>query len=224
MPAIDGLRFAKRGASMVETAGPRCSTRERILKAASHLFALQGYENTSTLSIAQVARTSETQLMKNFRNKEGLLQAVFGQVLANLAQVMEEVQDLPDPRQKIREFFLRLLARLEADREMKMLLVLDMRRVRHKDRGDLLLPPGIVPFISDFDRILREAQGAGQLRPDLRPGVVRTILFGAISELLRDSLVAEDPTTGSVTPDETRCALDDLLECLFAPAAGTASH
>lgn len=201
---------------MVESFGTHPSTRERILQAATHLFALQGYENTSTLSIARVARTSETQLIKNFRNKEGLLEAVFVQVLAHLAQVMDEVRHLPDPRQKLREFFSRSVERLEANPEMKMILLLDMRHVRHKDRGNVLVPPGIVEFIADFDSILEEARQTGQLRSDLRPQLIRSVLFGAVSELLRDSLVAEDPITGSVTPEEIREVSDHLLSCFFA--------
>ena len=53
------------------------SSHDRILLAAKRLFAQNGYENTSTVAIAREAGTSESQLMKHFGSKLGLLMAVF---------------------------------------------------------------------------------------------------------------------------------------------------
>jgi len=51
------------------------SSHDRILRAAKRLFAQNGYENTSTVAIARDAGTSESQLMKHFGSKQGLLVA-----------------------------------------------------------------------------------------------------------------------------------------------------
>jgi AcrR family transcriptional regulator len=53
------------------------SSHDRILLAAKRLFAENGYENTSTVAIARDAGTSESQLMKHFGSKQGLLVAIF---------------------------------------------------------------------------------------------------------------------------------------------------
>jgi len=53
------------------------SSHDRILMAAKQLFASRGYENTSTVAIARLAGTSESQLMKHFGSKEGLLEEIF---------------------------------------------------------------------------------------------------------------------------------------------------
>ena len=52
------------------------SSHDRILKSAKQLFARSGYENTSTVAIARQAGTSESQLMKHFGSKQGLLSAI----------------------------------------------------------------------------------------------------------------------------------------------------
>ena len=52
------------------------SSHDRILRAAKLLFAENGYENTSTVAIARSAGTSESQLMKHFGSKQGLLIAI----------------------------------------------------------------------------------------------------------------------------------------------------
>ncbi|HTV64269.1 MAG TPA: TetR/AcrR family transcriptional regulator, partial [Bryocella sp.] len=68
------------------------SSRERILLSAKHLFARNGYENTSTVAIAREAGTSESQLMKHFGSKQGLLAAILDR---GWAGVMQRVQALP---------------------------------------------------------------------------------------------------------------------------------
>src|SRR5208283_5625291 len=68
------------------------SSRERILLAAKHLFARNGYENTSTVAIAREAATSESQLMKHFGSKQGLLAAIFDRGWATIAERMQIVQ------------------------------------------------------------------------------------------------------------------------------------
>ena len=56
---------------------PSVSSHDRILRSAKRLFARNGYENTSTVAIAREAGTSESQLMKHFGSKQGLLLAIF---------------------------------------------------------------------------------------------------------------------------------------------------
>jgi AcrR family transcriptional regulator len=50
---------------------------ERILKIAKGLFAAKGFEQARTSEIARLALTSESQLVKYFGGKNGLLLAVF---------------------------------------------------------------------------------------------------------------------------------------------------
>ena len=45
-----------------------------------------GYENTSTVAIAREAGTSESQLMKHFGSKQGLLVAIFDRGWASMSE------------------------------------------------------------------------------------------------------------------------------------------
>src|SRR5262245_6967472 len=56
---------------------PDVSVPDRLLEAAKELFAAEGYENVSTSAIARRAGIGESQLIKHFGSKEGLLEAVF---------------------------------------------------------------------------------------------------------------------------------------------------
>src|SRR6266849_2463838 len=53
------------------------SSRARLIAAGKSLFARVGYEQTSTAAIAHRAGTSESQLVRYFEGKAGLLQAIF---------------------------------------------------------------------------------------------------------------------------------------------------
>src|ERR1700750_1156564 len=55
------------------------SSRDRLFFAGKELFAKNGFENTSTVAIARQAGTSESQLMKHFGSKQGLLFAILDQ-------------------------------------------------------------------------------------------------------------------------------------------------
>lgn len=54
---------------------------KRILDAATYLFALQSYKNTSTKSIANHAGVSEALLFKQFKNKQNLLKFVVTDII-----------------------------------------------------------------------------------------------------------------------------------------------
>src|SRR5215468_5282063 len=101
------------------------SSHDRILRAAKQLFAQNGYENTSTVAIARMAGTSESQLMKHFGSKEGLLEAIFDQGWERLGFALRRVHDLSTPREKLLALLDLVLATFDRDHELKELLLLE---------------------------------------------------------------------------------------------------
>ena len=53
------------------------STRDRLLQAGKALFSRSGFESTHTAALAQEAGTSESQMVRYFGSKAGLLEAIF---------------------------------------------------------------------------------------------------------------------------------------------------
>src|SRR3954471_5091300 len=101
----------------VQTAEP--SSHERILQAGRALFAGDGYENTTTSAIARRAGTSESQLIKHFGSKEGLLQAIFDEAWQRMAAGIHGVQEGPaQPLEKLQALTDLLIGALEQDREL----------------------------------------------------------------------------------------------------------
>jgi len=53
------------------------SSRDRLREAAKILFAERGFEATTTPAICRLVGTSQSQLIKHFTDKQGILEAVF---------------------------------------------------------------------------------------------------------------------------------------------------
>src|SRR6266496_5145423 len=135
------------------------SSRERILMSAKQLFASRGYENTSTVAIARLAGTSESQLMKHFGSKEGLLESIFDAGWEALGAHMASLQQLPSPGQKLHALLDATLAGLERDKELKQLMLLEGRRIRREGRM-VLMTSGFLAYIGIIDGILTDMRAA----------------------------------------------------------------
>lgn len=176
--------------SNLAQAGKTGTSRERILQAAKHLFASRGYENTSTVAIARLAETSESQLMKHFGSKEGLLEAIFDDGWTTLAAHVKDLESVASPRDKLGMLVDLMLAGMERDPELKLLILLEGRRIR-KEGQMVLLTQGFLQFIGVLDGILAQMRAANQLRPDINIDAVRSALMGMFEGLLRDQMLAE---------------------------------
>jgi len=53
------------------------SSRDRLREAANILFAERGFEATTTPAICRLVGTNQSQLIKHFTDKQGILEAVF---------------------------------------------------------------------------------------------------------------------------------------------------
>src|SRR5687767_10367410 len=67
------------------------SAHDRLLRSARERFATEGYENATTAAIARQAGTSESQLVKHFGSKEGLLEAIFDEAWTGLETAARSV-------------------------------------------------------------------------------------------------------------------------------------
>jgi len=161
------------------------------LRVAKGLFANRGYEHTSTSAIARQAGTSESQLMKHFGSKAGLLEAIFIEGWTEISeQARGAIAGLAAPGDKLQAITNSVLERLERDPELKLLFLLEGRRIR-KEGQMVALTEGFLGFIQVVDGVLEEMAERGMLRPNLSPEAVRSALMGLLEGMLRDRFLAE---------------------------------
>ncbi len=157
--------------------------------AGKHLFARHGYENTSTVAISREAGTSESQMMKHFGSKQGLLAAIFDRgwvAIAERVQMAQKSASLPDRLLGVLEA---IAIELDNDADLKEIMMLEAWRVR-KDNRDVLLSQGFHRFADVVDGILSEMKDRGQIRSDVNLQAVRAAYIGVTEGLLRDQVVA----------------------------------
>jgi len=201
------LQFDDRGEPLASKPNPLTSkgpAAERILKAAKTLFAGSGFANTSTMSIARMAQTSESQLIKHFGSKEGLLEAIFEDGWNHIAQAFGTLEYIPAPSSKLQALVGLILSKLEEDEQLKQLFLLEGRRIR-KEGNMVLMTKGFLGLVNTADRLLKEMRDLGQLRSDLSIEGMRSALIGMLEGLLRDRMLAgRIPYSASYTAEDIR--------------------
>lgn len=167
------------------------SSHDRILLSARALFSSQGYENATTSAIARMAGTSESQLIKHFSSKEGLLGAIFDQSWQRVSKALpQKLAECETPYDKLRALAELMIDALEKDKDLRTLMLLEGRRIR-KHGSMVVLTDGFLRMVATLDRLLEEMRESGQLRPDLNVQAVRSALIGTFEGLLRDQILAE---------------------------------
>jgi AcrR family transcriptional regulator len=195
------------------------SSHDRILFAGKRLFARNGYENTSTVAIAREAGTSESQLMKHFGSKQGLLAAILDRGWANTIKRVEATQGSRSASDRLLAALEAMVVELENDLELKELVTLEACRVR-KDNRDVVMSRGHRQFSDLIGKLLAEMRSQQQIRADVNLGALRAGLLGMAEGLLREQVVArrsDFPLDYSF--DDVRKVLEVLM-----PAFGAAEH
>jgi AcrR family transcriptional regulator len=106
------------------------SLKERIVDAASRLFAAEGQEGLSMRRVAQEAGCSQMAMYRHFSNKEALVQHICAGLYAQFAtRIREEIDRERDARRKLRRFIMAVLEFAEHYPDHYSLIFL----VRHSD-------------------------------------------------------------------------------------------
>lgn len=138
--------------------------------------------------IARQAGTSESQIIKYYENKEGVLVAVFNGAWSRITQQLEPLRSIVSGADRLEAVVGVMLNFFRADPALQELMLFEGRRIRRE--GDLLLTSGYLSFVRIVDEALQEMQVAGQLRPELNVEATRSALIGMFEGMLRDQTVA----------------------------------
>jgi AcrR family transcriptional regulator len=166
------------------------SSRERIRESAKALFAERGYEATTTAAICRLAGTSQSQIIKHFTDKQGLLEAIFEYAWEQINPAIGlAIEKVSSPRERLKTMVDMVISFFEKEPELRTLFLLEGRRIRG-DGHMVVLVPGFLDFVKMMDSILKEMAAKGELLPGVHPQALRSGLMGAFEGLLRDQLLA----------------------------------
>ncbi len=174
----------------------------RILEAAAKLFSEQGYDAASMNAIAERANVSKANIYHHFRTKDELYLAVLKRACREHTHLLDDmVRNTGNPAERLRHFIAAHMQKLYAQSSVTRLILRELLENGPR-RGRQLAEEVIGENFARLVGILREGQLRGELRADVDPAVVATVLVGAnvfffqSADLLRhlpDAGFAADP-------------------------------
>jgi AcrR family transcriptional regulator len=187
------------------------SSRSRLLHAAKRLFAAKGYEQTATSAIAREAGTSESQLMRYFGGKVGLLDALFHDAWAELNQkVRETAAAAPTPRHALLDLLIMFAASLGRDADLAALFLFEGRRMRG-DTPRVRVAEGFHGLADLARTLVRKGQASREIDHRLDPAAVTSALLGACEAMVRDRVLARSARGRVFAEREIRRTLEAML-------------
>lgn len=155
------------------------------------LFARNGYEQTSTAAIAREAGSSESQLIRYFGGKAGLLEAIFNDSWVALNEVVgQQVDSAAHGREAIVRILGLMIQAFSRDHDIAFLFLFEGRRMRGGGH-EVLLSKGFQRFMEAIDALLERGRQDGSFRTDIDPRILSSAMLGCAEGMIRDRVLAE---------------------------------
>jgi TetR/AcrR family fatty acid metabolism transcriptional regulator len=156
--------------------------RDLILKAATKVFAQNGYFQSQVADVAKVAGVAAGTVYLYFKGKDDLLVSIFersmNEVLAEARAALDGIEGSAERLRKIAHLHLERLGR---DKDLAVVFQVELRQsVKFMERFS-------ETFLQDYFKLIREAiadgQQSGALRKDISATTATKIFFGALDEM-----------------------------------------
>ena len=164
--------------------------REAILRAATKVFATNGYFNSKVADVARVAGVADGTVYLYFKSKEEILRSIFERgVNEAVAAARSEIAALDDAREKLRRIARLHLERLGADRDLAVVFQVELRG--STKFMEEFSAAGFAEYLSVIYQTIEEGQRTGVFRKDLNATVCSKILFGALDEMVTNWILSK---------------------------------
>ncbi|HWI19869.1 MAG TPA: TetR/AcrR family transcriptional regulator [Vicinamibacterales bacterium] len=156
--------------------------RELILKAATKVFAQNGFFQSQVADVARVAGVAAGTVYLYFKGKDDLLVSIFEQSMRRvLAEGREAIEGVDDPAARLRLIARLHLERLGRDKDLAVVFQVELRQsVKFMERFS-------ESFLQDYFTLIRQAIADGQrdgvFRKDISATIATKIFFGALDEM-----------------------------------------
>ena len=161
---------------------PAADKREAILKAATQVFARNGFFQSQVADIAREAGVAAGTVYLYFRSKDDLLVSLFERTMREaIADGRAVLEGVADPRARLTHIARLHLERLGRDRDLAVVFQVELRQsTKFMERFSSTYLRDYLGLIRDT---LAQGQAAGQFRPGINPTIAAKIFFGALDEM-----------------------------------------
>lgn len=157
---------------------------QRIIEAATRIFARKGFFQAKVSDIARDAGVADGTIYLYFDNKDDILISLFEeQMKAVLDNMIRELSKETDPVKKLRRFALTHLRLIEENKNLAEIIQVELRqssRFMKEYKNERFAQ--YLDLIAD---IIREGQQKEVFQSDIIPGIAKRAFFGALDEMSR---------------------------------------
>jgi AcrR family transcriptional regulator len=192
------------------------TSRMRLLNAGKMLFAKHGYEQTSTAAIAREAGSSESQLIRYFGGKAGLLEAIFNESWTGLNAIVEQyIADAKHGRDAILRLLTLMIRAFNRDHDIGFLFLFEGRRMRG-NVPEVHLSKGFAQFMTVVNAQIERGREDGSIRKDIDARVLCSAMLGSAEGMVRDRIMSErsGETTHPFTDQNVLAAFEAVVNGL----------
>jgi TetR/AcrR family fatty acid metabolism transcriptional regulator len=168
--------------SFVKQAAATSEKRDLILKAATRVFAQNGFFQSQVADVARVAGVAAGTVYLYFKGKDDLLVSIFERSMKDvLREGRKAVDQIADPAERLRKIAQLHLDRVGRDKDHAVVFQVELRQsVKFMERFS-------ESFLQDYFKLIRDAiadgQQAGAFRKDISATTATKIFFGALDEM-----------------------------------------
>ncbi len=166
--------------------------KNKILKAAEHIFGQKGFQDTTISEIAKEANISEASIYEYFSTKEGLLFSVPTQSASELFDLMKfHLKLIRGAANKLRSIVYLFLSYYEEspDNAAIIMLILKHNKKFLNTECHLQIKKGLRIINETID----EGVETGEFRNDINVYLIRSIIIGTIEHLVTSWLMTRRP-------------------------------
>ena len=193
------------------------TSRDRLIAAARTLISQHGYEQTSTAAIAREAGTSESQLVRYFKSKAGLLETVFNDSWQPLnKEIQRRVVEATSAREALTSVLQCVIEEFSSDHEVAYLLLFEGRRIRGAT-SEINLSSGFREFEKLLGMLISRGKRDATFAASLNDRAIGAALLGLAESMIRERIMAE--RTGQPNPftdEEIRAVFDAFMNGVSA--------
>lgn len=155
---------------------------EAILRAAAKVFAQSGYFNAKVADVARAAGVADGTVYLYFKSKDDLLTSIFNWAMGEFTgRARAALQEVSDPREKLRRFAELHFSLLEEERDIAIVLQVELRQ--STKFMEQFSTTHLATYLQMIREIVEEGQKTGLFRRGLNATIVAKFLFGALDEM-----------------------------------------
>jgi TetR/AcrR family transcriptional regulator, fatty acid metabolism regulator protein len=164
--------------------------RDRILAAATRVFARHGFFNAQVADVARAADVAAGTVYLYFKSKDDLLISIFERTMASaIEEGRGALEGIPNPEERLRRIARLHLVRLGADRDLAIVFQVELRQTtKFMARFSMTRLRDYLGIIRD---VILDGQRAGQFRPEINPTLTAKMIFGALDEMATNWVLSE---------------------------------